>query len=106
MREQLRQLQKELGEADDDSGELAELEKQIAAAAMPEEVDKQVRKELGRLKRMNEASPEHGMVRNYLDWMVALPWAKADVEDIDIERARKVLDDDHYGLDKIKRRIL
>lgn len=106
MREQLRQLQKELGESDGESDELTELEKQIAAAGMPEEIDAHVRKELGRLKRMNEASPEHGMVRSYLDWMVALPWSKSDVEDIDIERARQVLDEDHYGLDKIKRRIL
>jgi ATP-dependent Lon protease len=106
MREQLHQLQKELGESDDSKSDLEELEKQIAAAGMPEETDAHVRKELGRLKRMNEASPEHGMVRSYLDWMVALPWAKADVEDIDIERARTVLDEDHYGLDKIKRRIL
>jgi ATP-dependent Lon protease len=106
LREQLRQLQKELGEGDSPDSELAELEKQIAAAGMPAEVDERARKELNRLKRMQEASPEYGMLRNYLDWLVALPWSKADAEDIDIARARQVLDEDHYGLEKVKRRIL
>jgi len=106
LREQLRQLQKELGEGDSTSDELAELDGQIAQAAMPPPVEEHARKELQRLRRMNEASPEHGMVRSYLDWLVALPWSKVDPEDIDIERARQVLDEDHYGLDKVKRRIL
>ena len=88
LREQLRQLQKELGEEGSQDGDLAELEKQIADAGMPAEVDEHVKKELNRLQRMQEASPEYGMVRNYLDWMVALPWSKADPEDIDIARAR------------------
>jgi ATP-dependent Lon protease len=106
LREQLRQLQKELGEEGSENSDLAELEKQVAAAGMPAEVAEHVKKELNRLKRMQEASPEYGMVRNYLDWMVALPWSKADPEDIDIARARAVLDEDHYGLEKVKRRIL
>jgi len=106
LREQLRQLQKELGEGESPDGELAELEKQIGAAGMPPEVEEHARKELARLKRMQEASPEYGMVRSYLDWMVALPWSKTDAEDIDIARARQVLDEDHYGLEKVKRRIL
>ncbi len=106
LREQLHQLQKELGESDGSASDTAELEKAITAAAMPTEVDEHARKELKRLQRMNEASPEYGMTRSYLDWLVALPWSKADVEDIDIERARKVLDEDHYGVDKVKRRIL
>ncbi len=106
LREQLRQLQKELGEEGSQDGDLAELKKQIADAGMPAEVDEHVKKELNRLQRMQEASPEYGMVRNYLDWMVALPWSKADPEDIDIARARTVLDEDHYGLEKVKRRIL
>ncbi len=106
LREQLRQLQKELGEEDSEHGDLAELEKQVAGAGMPAEVAEHVKKELNRLKRMQEASPEYGMVRNYLDWMVALPWSKADPEDIDLARARAVLDEDHYGLEKVKRRIL
>jgi ATP-dependent Lon protease len=106
LREQMRQLQKELGEGDEGGGELDELDKTIAAAGMPAEVEEHTRKELKRLRRMNEASPEYGMVRSYLDWMVALPWGKTDAEDIDIERARRVLDEDHYGLEKVKRRIL
>jgi len=106
LREQLRQLQKELGESDESDSDVAELQKAIEAAGMPTEVGEHARKELKRLQRMNEASPEHGMTRNYLDWLVALPWSKADVEDIDIERARVILDADHYGLDKVKRRIL
>ncbi len=106
LREQMRQLQKELGDTEDSSGEVQELEKSIAAAGMPAEVEEHARKELKRLQRMSEASPEYGMVRSYLDWLVVLPWGKTDAEDIDIERARRVLDEDHYGLDKVKRRIL
>jgi ATP-dependent Lon protease len=106
LREQLHQLQKELGETDGTGSEGAELEKQIAAAGMPAEVEAHARKELKRLMRMSEASPEYGMLRTYLDWLVSIPWGKVDAEDIDIERARRVLDEDHYGLDKVKRRIL
>ncbi len=106
LREQLHQLQKELGEEEGAEGDFAELDKAITGAGMPQEVEEQARKELKRLRRMSEASPEHGMVRTYLDWLVALPWGKADAEDIDIERARGVLEEDHYGLEKVKRRIL
>src|SRR5579862_3945558 len=106
LREQLHQLQKELGEEEDAASGVAELEKQIAAAGMPADVEERARKELKRLGRMSEASPEHGMVRSYLDWLVALPWRQSDHEDIDIARARQVLDEDHYGLEKVKRRIL
>jgi ATP-dependent Lon protease len=106
LREQLRQLQKELGEGDSEANELAELDREITQAGMPPPVEEHARKELQRLKHMQEASPEYGMVRNYLDWLVALPWGKVDPEDIDIERARRVLDEDHYGLEKVKRRIL
>jgi ATP-dependent Lon protease len=106
LREQLRQLQKELGEDEPGAGELAELDQQIAATGMPATVEEHARKELQRLRHMQEASPEYGMVRNYLDWLVALPWSRVDPEDIDIERARRVLDEDHYGLEKVKRRIL
>ena len=106
LREQLHQLQKELGESEDGVDGLAELERQIASTGMSAEVEERARKELKRLGRMSEASPEYGMVRSYLDWLVALPWRKTDVEDIDIARARQVLDEDHYGLEKVKRRIL
>ncbi|MGH8318712.1 MAG: endopeptidase La [Steroidobacteraceae bacterium] len=106
LREQLHQLQKELGEGAGAGSDIAELDKAITEAHMPTEVEEQARKELKRLERMSEASPEYGMVRTYLDWLVALPWSQADAEDIDIERARRVLDEDHYGLEKVKRRIL
>ena len=106
LREQLRQLQKELGESEGAEAGLAELASEIGAAGMPAEVEEHARRELKRLERIQEASPEHAMVRGYLDWLVALPWSRSDVEDIDIDRARRVLDEDHYGLTKVKRRIL
>ncbi len=105
LREQMRTIQKELG----DTGEAAEFDELRAAiekAGMPEEALTQSRKELKRLEQMPEASGEHSMVRTYLDWLVALPWAKLDVENIDIAKARQVLDDDHFGLTKVKQRIL
>lgn len=106
LREQLHQLRKELGEDGGEEGEVTELDTAITEAHMPQEAEEQARKELKRLRRMSEASPEHGMVRSYLDWLVSLPWSKSDGEDIDIERARGVLEEDHYGLEKVKRRIL
>ncbi|HYL02607.1 MAG TPA: endopeptidase La [Steroidobacteraceae bacterium] len=106
LREQLHQLQKELGESSDLENALAELDKQIAAAGMPPEAEEHARKELGRLGRMPEGGPENAMVRGYLEWLIALPWNRTDAEDIDLERARRVLDEDHYGLEKVKRRIL
>jgi ATP-dependent Lon protease len=105
LREQLKTIKKELGE-DETEDELVELRKAIADAEMPEEVAKQATKELRRLENMPEASTEHSMVRTYLDWLVALPWAKLDEENIDIAKAREILDADHFGLDKVKRRIL
>ena len=105
LREQLKTIKKELGE-DETEGDLDELKKAIVDAKMPEEVDKQAKKELRRLEGMPEASTEHSMVRTYIDWLVALPWSKGDVENIDIAKAREILDTDHYGLDKVKRRIL
>lgn len=106
LREQLKAIQKELGEDDDASAEIEELRKAIAEAKMPPEVEEQANKELRRLERMPEASGEYSIIRTYLDWLIALPWSKLSEENIDIEQARKVLEQDHYGLDKIKRRIL
>ncbi len=106
LREQLRTIQKELGEGDEGSAEIAELEKAIAEAKMPAEVEKQARKELRRLERMPEGAGEHSMVRTYLDWLVELPWGADHETTIDIAEARRILDEDHYGLDKIKKRIL
>jgi ATP-dependent Lon protease len=106
LREKMRTIQKELGEGDEGAAELAELEKAIAEAGMPEEVEKQARKELTRLKRMPEAAAEHSMVRTYLDWLIELPWKKPEARPIDLAEARRILDEDHYGLEKIKKRIL
>ena len=106
LREQLHTIQKELGEGDESTAEIAELDKAITEAGMPEEVEKQARKELKRLERMPEGAGEHSMVRTYLEWLIELPWKAESESTIDIAQARKILDDDHYGLDKIKRRIL
>ena len=106
LREQMRTIRKELGEDDEGAGDIAELERVIAAAKMPEEVEKQARKELKRLERMPEASGEHSMVRTYLEWLTELPWAADETAAIDIAAARRILDEDHFGLEKIKRRIL
>ncbi|MBL8526140.1 MAG: endopeptidase La [Burkholderiales bacterium] len=106
LREQMKTIQKELGESDDDAKELAELAKAIEEAGMPEDVLAQARKELKRLQRMSENAAEYSMVRTYLDTMVELPWQKASESRIDIPEARRILDEDHFGLDKIKRRIL
>ena len=105
LREQLRQIQKELG---DESGgeEIADLAEAIAKAGMPPDIEEHARKELKRLERMNEASGEYSMARTYLDTLLALPWSKLDDESIDIARARGILDADHYGLEKIKKRIV
>ena len=107
LREQMAAIQRQLGEADEGkSAEIAELEKAIANAHMPKEVEDQARKELRRLQRMPEAAGEYGMVRTYLDWLVDLPWALPEEAPIDIAAARRVLDEDHFGLEKIKRRII
>ena len=106
LREQMRTIQQELGEGDENAAELAELGKAIADAHMPEEVEKAARKELKRLERMPEAAGEYSMVRTYLDWLIELPWQEEAPPPIDIGEARRILDDDHFGLDKIKRRIL
>ena len=106
LREQLKTIQKELGEGDAKSEEMAELQRRIADAKMPPEVEAQAKKELGRLERMPEGAGEYSMARNYLDWLVELPWSVTTERRIDIAEARRILDEDHYGLAKIKRRIL
>ena len=106
LREQMRTIQKELGEGEAGGAETAELEKAITDARMPEDVDKAARKELKRLERMPEAAGEYSMVRTYLEWLIELPWAIDSTPEIDIAEARRILDEDHFGLDKIKRRIL
>ena len=107
LREQMRTIQKELGEGEDAKAqEIAELTKKIAEAKMPPEVEEHVKRELARLDRMPEASGEYSMARTYLEWLTELPWSVELGKPVDIAEARRILDADHYGLSKIKRRIL
>jgi ATP-dependent Lon protease len=106
LRERLRQIQKELGDTDTSSAELDELKQAVKDAGMPAEVAEQAERELKRLERMPDSSAEYSMIRTYLDWLLAMPWSKVDPETVDIEQARTILDQDHYGLEKVKRRIL
>jgi ATP-dependent Lon protease len=107
LREQMAAIQRQLGEGEDGkAAEIAELSTAITKAAMPKDIEEQARKELRRLERMPEAAAEYGMVRTYLDWLIELPWALPDESPIDIAEARRILDEDHYGLEKIKRRII
>ncbi|WP_407148146.1 endopeptidase La [Bradyrhizobium sp. ORS 86] len=106
LREQMATIQRQLGEGDGKAAEVAELTKAIAAAKMPPEAESQAQKELRRYERMPEAAAESGMVRSYLDWLIDLPWSLPDEKPIDIAEARRILDADHYGLEKIKSRII
>src|SRR5882672_6654691 len=106
LREQMRQIQKELGEDGEVAAEIDDLKKAIDEAGMPEETLKHAKKELKRLQRMGEGSAKGSMLRTYLEWPSELPWKIPETKPIDIAQARTVLDEDHYGLDKIKRRIL
>src|SRR5499427_7611496 len=107
LREQMRTIQKELGEGEDAKAqEIAELTRKIAEAKMPPEVEEHSKRELARLERMPEASGEYSMARTYLEWLTELPWSVESGKSVDIAEARQILDADHYGLRKIKRRIL
>jgi len=106
LREQMAAIQRELGDEGSNKQELADLEKAIADAKMPTEVESTARKELRRLQRTPEAAGEYSMIRTYLDTLLELPWAPPAPKDIDIAEARRVLDADHFGLDKIKKRIV
>jgi len=106
LREQLRTIRRELGEEDERSQETEELRRKVAEAGMPPEVERHAQDELGHLSRIPDGSSEYSMLRTYLDWLVALPWSKFIEEPIDIAKARAILDQDHYDLDKVKRRIL
>jgi len=105
LREQMKAIQKELGD-DDGGSELKELKDKIEAAGMPDPVKEKALKEVGRLEKIPQASPETGVIRTYVDWLISLPWGKAASDDWDIQAAAKILDDDHYGLPKVKDRIL
>ncbi len=106
LREQLKAIQKELGDLDDTQKDIAELKEKIEAAGMPEETKKEALKELGRLSRMNPAAADYSLTRNYVEWLAVLPWSKTSAGDVDILKAKEVLDEDHYGLKKVKDRIL
>ncbi len=105
LREQMKAIQKELGD-DDQGSEVRELREKIEAAGMPDPVKEKALKELGRLEKIPQASPETGVIRTYVDWLVSLPWKVAANDDWDIAQAAKILDEDHYGLPKVKDRII
>ena len=106
LNEQLKAIQKELGEIEDGKDETSSLNKAIIKSKMPKEVQKKCMSELSKLKNMSPMSAEATVVRNYLDWMIDVPWFKKDKIDIDLNKALKVLDEDHYGLEKVKERII
>ncbi len=106
LREQMRQIQNELGEVDDKGKEVDEYRLKIEKAKMPEDVDKEAIKQLERLKMMHHDSAEANIIRTYLDWMVEIPWSISTEDKLNIKEADKVLEEDHYGLDKVKQRVL
>jgi ATP-dependent Lon protease len=106
LNEQMRAIQKELGEKDEAKAEIQELEEKIEKAGMPEEVHERVTKELRRLKMMAPMAAEATVVRNYIDWLISVPWSTYTDDKLDIVEAEKILDEDHYGLEKVKERIL
>jgi ATP-dependent Lon protease len=106
LRQQLKAIQDELGETDEVQAEIAELREQLSAIELPEVVRKQVDRELGRLERLQPAMAEYGVIRAYLEWIAALPWDKETEDNLDLEHARKVLDEDHYDIEQVKDRIL
>jgi ATP-dependent Lon protease len=106
LREQLKAIQRELGEGDEQTIEIEEFRKRIDAANMPEEADKQARRELDRLAKLPTAAAEYGVIRTYLDWLASLPWDQIAKDNLDLGHARSVLDEDHYGLEDVKERIL
>jgi ATP-dependent Lon protease len=106
LREQLKAIQRELGEGDAQTEDIEEFRKKIDAAGMPEEAEKQSKRELDRLSRLPSAAAEYGVIRSYLDWLVSIPWNKYTTDNLEISHARNILNEDHYGLDDVKDRIL
>ncbi len=106
LRQQLEAIRRELGESEDDDDEVDRLRNEVEAAGMPEEALKQATRELDRFAQTPSAAAEHAVIRNYLEWMVALPWSETSEDRLDVKAAREVLDEDHFGLDKVKDRII
>ncbi|HEY4961849.1 MAG TPA: endopeptidase La [Terriglobales bacterium] len=106
LREQMKAIQKELGEQDETTRDAEELRQKIEAAGMPDDVKKEALKELGRLARMSPMAADYGLTRNYIEWLAILPWQKSSGVEIDITKAKEILDSDHYDLEKVKNRIL
>jgi len=106
LREQMKAIQKELGERDEQAVETEDFRKKIEEAKMPEEAEKQAKRELERLSRLPTAAAEYGVIRTYLDWLVSIPWSKSTADNLEIAHARKILDQDHFGLQDVKERIL
>jgi ATP-dependent Lon protease len=106
LRQQLKAIQDELGEGDPEQAELLELRERVEQAGLPEDVRKAVDRELGRLERLPSAAAEYGVIRTYLEWILSLPWSTLTEDDLDLDRARAILDEDHYDLEKVKDRII
>ncbi len=106
LREQLKAIQRELGETDERSAEINEIRERVEQAGMPEEARKEAERELDRLAKMSPQAAEHTTARTYLDWLTALPWSRSTEDNLDVSRAQKILDEDHYDLDRVKDRIL
>ncbi|MBC8259424.1 MAG: endopeptidase La [SAR324 cluster bacterium] len=106
LQDQLRNIQKELGQMDDPKAEMDDLSKQVAEAGMPKEVETEARKELKKLSMMSPMSSEANVVRNYLEWLISMPWQIRTEDNFDLEQAEQILDEDHYGLEKVKERIV
>ncbi|MCE5324397.1 endopeptidase La [bacterium] len=106
LREQMKAIQKELGESDERTAEVEELRKKITESKMPEEAEKEAARELDRLSHMSPAAPEYTVARTYIDWLISLPWETYTIDNLDIPMVHKTLNEDHYGLDKVKDRIL
>jgi ATP-dependent Lon protease len=106
LRQQLKAIQEELGEGDEQQAEIAELRAQIEEAKLPEEADRQARRELDRLAKLPPAAAEYGVIRTYVEWILSLPWNETTEDDLDLEKAQAILDEDHYDLEKVKARII
>ena len=106
LEDQLKSIQKELGQMDDPKGEMDELARKVKEAKMPNEVRESAEKEVKKLKMMSPLSAEANVIRNYLEWLVAMPWDVTTEDNFDLKRAQKILDEDHYGLEKVKERII